>query len=482
MLKKVIPFVLIFAFVLILYYPALFTYFSQDDFFHFKVSITNGSIKEFLNLFGFYSFKQRGIAFYRPISRELPFNIFYMIFGLNALPFRIFSFIIHFVNIVLVYLLTQKLFKNKNLSVFASLFFGISAANVATLYYLAGGIQALLATSFTLLTLISFKLYLETNKLKFKLISFFTFLLAVASEEQAFIIPVLLIYLIYVFKKNLSAALPYLAIVSILIYLEIFKIGFSPGEKEYQLIFNIKTFIHSLSWYTVWALGVPETLIDFVLPGFKLNPTLLRYWSNYYIFIFPAFFISSLSIIITTLYLFFKKRQIFLDKIFLFALIWFPLGLLPVLLLPLHKSTHYLYISLAPFWIVIGYITLKLKKAFKTVLIISLIVLSSASAILGSSNYWAANRGKLAEKLINQVKTNYPNLPKGAIIYIQNDPNYPHLTEEWGNSSKQASFILNGYDALQLLYKDTSLKVYYEDINQPQAIDKNTYPLILKIY
>lgn len=499
MFKKLLPFLFIFIVVVLLYYPILSTYFSQDDFFHFKISQTNGSVYGFINLFGFHSFAQRGIAFYRPISRELPFNIYYSVFGLNHLPFRIFQFIIHFLNIYLVYALVQKLFNNKSLSLFVSFFFGITAANVATLYYLAGGIQTLLATTFTLSSLLFFQQYLKTNHSKLKVFSFLTFLLGISSHEQAIITPFLIMGLILTnkprtdFKKYILELIPYFIATLILAYFEISRIGFSSGEQQYQAVFNIKTAINSLFWYTNWALGVPETLIDFVFPGFRLNPTLLRYWSNYYVFIFPSFFLSVFLLITAVIYVALKKISIFTNKLFIFNLIWFPLGLLPVLLFPLHKSTHYLVISLPAFWTILGYITLNFYQEFKkkrllfskiwlTTFILSLIILSTTSAILGSTNYWAAGRGKLAQQLLKQVQETYPNLPKGSIIYFKNDPNYPFLTKEWGGSSKQASVILNGGDALQLLYKDSTIQVFYEDIKAPDISQKDIYSVMAKIY
>lgn len=500
MFKKLLPFLFIFIVVVLLYFPVLSTYFSQDDFFHFKISQTDGSFLGFLNLFGFHPFQERGIAFYRPISRELPFNLYYSIFGLNHIPFRVLIFILHFVNIYLVYNFTMGMFKNKNLSYFVSFFFGITAANVATLYYLAGGLQTLLATTFTLSSLIFFHKYLNENSLKFKILAFIAFLLGISSHEQAMIIPFLLTGLIFIFKpkkivkKYILTLLPYFITIGVLLYLEIFKIGFSSQEQQYQAVFNFKTILNSLFWYSTWALGIPETLIDFVFPGFKLNPTLMRYWSNYYIIIFPAFFASAALILLAFVYLFLKNRLHFIDKKFLYHFFWYPLALLPVLVLPLHKSTHYLTISLLPFWTIIGllifnfYQELKkenasLSKTILSLLIILLIALSSTSALLGSTNYWAANRGKIAERLITDLKNKYPTLPKSAVIYFENDSNYPFVAKEWGGSSKQASLILNGADALQLLYKDPTLQVFYEDLLGSQAFkNKNIYSITAKIF
>jgi len=489
-LKKVLSLSLIFITVIILYHPALFTYFSQDDFYHFKVSQAD-TLAKFINNLGIHSFEERGIAFYRPVSRELLFGLYYPIFGLNSLPFRLFSFLIHFLNIYLVYLLVQRFFNKRYLSFFVSFFFGITAANVATLYYLAGGIQTLLATTFTLSCLLLFP--------KYKSLSFLSFVAAITSHEQAIIIPFLLFGLCLIrssrkeIRNHLFGLIPYFLAISALLFIEFFKIGFSSTEQQYQAVFDIKRTLNSLAWYSFWALGLPETLIDFVMPGLKLNPNLLKYWEGYYSFIFPSFIISLCLLTFSTLYLAFKKIVLFKNKFFLLCVFWFPLGLSPVILLPLHKSTHYLVISLLPFWLIVGFIIFNsfdlikskqplLAKTLIYLSISSLVILSTVSAILGSSNYWAASRGKIAKQLITQVKNTYPKLPKEAVIYFKNDPTYPFLSKEWGGSSKQASIILNGSDALSLLYQNPNLKVYYEDLKIPAPSETNIFPVVAKIY
>ena len=69
-------------------------------------------------------------------------------------------------------------------------------------------------------------------------------------------------------------------------------------------------------------------------------------------------------------------------------------------------------------------------------------------------------------------------MPKGAQIYWKNDPNYA-IIKNWGNSSTQAYYALSvaGRDALQLIYDDNSLKVYYEDIEKPQNFE-NTFQVV----
>lgn len=485
--------------VFILYYPVLTTYFSQDDFFHFKVSQTDGSLKSFLNLFNFHKFEERGIAFYRPISREAPFNLYYQIFNLNHLPFRLFMFLIHFLNIFLVFQLIQKLFGKRMLSYFVAFFFGITSANISLLFYIAGGVQTLLATSFTLLSLLPYLNYLQKFNLKFLLLTFLFFLLGLGSHEQSVIIPLLLLGVTFIYtpkiklKIAVTKLIPFFIILFTFIYLDITKIGFSQTEKQYQPTIEIKIVLNSFFWYSGWAFGLPEMLIDFVNPGFKLNPNLMRYWGNYYKVIFPSFFLSLTLLIAAFIYLLFKDSKIFFNKNLIFLFFWLPLGMIPVIFLPLHKSTHYLAIVLPPFWGILGYTIFNsyqiIRREFVFIaniwlltLLLSLFILSATSIKLGSQNYWAAERGKIAQRIIEQVKSAYPTIPKGSIIYFKNDPNYPFLTKEWGGTSRQTSFILNGSDALQLLYKDPTIRVFYEDLDGvPQNFQKKVYEIVAKV-
>jgi len=457
-LKFLLP---VFALVLIFYYKVLGVYFSQDDFFHITISQTNGSFYGFLNLFGFYPFEERGIAFYRPVFREAFFNIFYSIFGLNQLPYRVFQLALHFTNIVLVYTFTQKWLGDKRISGFAALFFGISATNVATLYYLTGGVQVLGATIFILQTLLFYEKHARWALL--------TFLVALASHELAVVVPLLLTVI------NWRRALPFVGLTLIYLYLDFSIIGFSKNEVQYQSVFSLPKLINTYAWYSGWALGLPEMLIDFVRSGLQLNPSLMHYWGNYFKIIFPAFFIALFGLLYLTSYLFLKKKEILLNKKVLLLIIWFVVGLLPVAVLPWHKSTYYLYPVLAAFSLLVSYVMFKFAENTKKLsarvvvafLVAALFILNATSVTLGDSTYWAATRGRLAEKLIGQISSQYPTLPKGAVFYIKNDPNYPFVAEDWGGTSKQASIILNREDALRLYYQDPTITVYYEDMGNP---------------
>ncbi len=464
--QKLSLLLIIYVFVLILYHPVFNTYFAQDDFFHIKAALTDGSLKSFIKLFGIYRFDVRGYAFYRPIFREGLYNVFYSLFGLNPLPFRVLTFVIHFVNIYLVYLLIFKLFKKTSTAFFASFFFGITTANVAALYFMSAGLQTMGATMFMLLSLISFM-----NKRRVYCLLFFT--LALASHELSITTPVLLSGLIFIQEKNFKTFIrkvvkylwPHFLLTIAFLYISIFYIGFSSSEVQYQPVLSIKKTINSLAWYSAWSLGLPEMLIDFVRPGLKLDPRLMKFWGAYFKIIFPSFFLSLILIFYTGI----RQVKIFLNKKILFLIFWFPISLLPVLFLPSHKLSYYLIPALPAFWGVVSFFVTNSKKNIQLLIFICLLILSISSIKLGEKTYWMVNRGRIANILINQSWSKYPSLPKGAIIYIKNDPNYEVFSQEWGSTSKQAFYALSGPDAFQLLYDDPTLQVFYEDISKPDT-------------
>lgn len=484
------PFLVVFIFIvtLLLYYPVFSVYFSHDDFFHFKASLTNGTLSEFVKLFGFPPYDERGYAFYRPIFRESLYNLYYNLFGLSSTPLRVFSFGIHFLNIFLVYHFIQKLLNSKKVSFFVALTFGATAANVGSLYYLAGGLQTLGATFFILLTLIIFlngKVFL----------SLFPFLLALGSHEIASITPFLLGGLIFLKtpvgnlpRVVLKTLWPFFLILGVYLYFDVFKIGFLQQDAQYETIFSLSKILNSLAWYSLWSLGIPEMFIDFIGPGVNVNPNLMKFWAHYVV---PILFFSLTLVMTTLVSIFLARREIVKDKKLFFFLFWFPLALSPVIFLPLHKSTYYLTPALPAFWAVVTIVLFKALQvlgakgrfALLSVFTLSFVSLTFASVRLANITYPAANRGRIAEKLLLDTKRTYPNLPRGAVVYYENDPGYPFISTDWGGSSKQASFALNNQDGVQLLYKDFTLRVYYEDMGGlPKDIDfDKVYSLTAKI-
>ncbi len=471
LLRKNIWLIFILVLFLSFYFFVPSLYFSQDDFFHLKVSNPSEPRSNLFSLFYFRSYKETGIYFYRPIFREFLFNIYSKFFGLNPLPFRITQLFIHLINIVLTYILVVKISKDKIVGIIASLFFAISAANVGVLSYLAGGIQASGMTMFALLTLILFWKFLESGRLKYSIFSFFFYLLSLASHELAMTLPFIMMSLLilkkgFEVKNRVSKLLPFFIASLILLLVEVFFISLPIGEKQYGFSFSPARILNSYVWYFVWSLGMPEMLLDFIGPGIKFNPNLMKFWGDYFKIIFPLFIFISLLLLISL-------KNLFKQKLFWFFVFWFVVSIAPVVFLPLHRSTYYLALSLPALSGIIGLsfsYFYKWSKSLSYFFIISAVALSFVTILLSQKTYWAITRTRIAKRIILDIRKEYPQIPKGAIIYIKNDPSYLKFSEEWGGTSKQASVILSGSDALQLIYHDPTLKVFYEDLAIPRGV------------
>lgn len=241
-------------------------------------------------------------------------------------------------------------------------------------------------------------------------------------------------------------------------------------------------------WYLVWAIGIPEMLIDFVRSGIRLDPNLMKYWGNYYQIIFPAFITLVIGLIGLSVSLIRKHDRGIISWQFLGLIIWFIIAIFPVALLPEHKSTYYLALAnvgLAGIFGILcdrGLFFQKLQWLVYIV-VISFVVLSVESAFFGSKFYWAATRGRLAGKIINEIYGKYPKVPANTIFYIENDPSYPYVAKEWGGTSKQVMLAINNRDALRLLYHRNDLQVYYQDgLHPPENVCwSNMIKIIAKI-
>jgi len=283
-------------------------------------------------------------------------------------------------------------------------------------------------------------------------------------------------------KEKIRHLAPHFICILALAFIEVKIIGFSTGEAQYQTVFNLKTMANTLSWYGLWAFGLPGTLIDYVGPGLKLNPNLMANWGGYYKVIFPAFAASVVLFAAAV----FKSRPRLMDRRVGFFAFWFVAGLLPVLFLPSHKEVYYLGTVLPAFWALVFYLIFgarKYSKVLSVLFMVCLLTLTVYSIKLGSLTYWVVDRGRLSYKIMSGIKEKYPVLPKGAVLYIKNDPDYPFIAREWGGTSKQASLILSNSDALELLYDDPALTVYFEDFGFPveESPKSNVFDFVVKL-
>lgn len=460
--------------VTFLFHP-LTSYFSQDDFFHLRI-VMGKSIPDLLFLISPNS--KFVHSFYRPISREL-YNFFtFRLFHLSPLPYHLINLTFILVNGYLTYIFIGTITKQKIVATLSYLIYLMSAVHSVELYYLSS-IQTLLAGFFMLLCLLEYNLYLLKPIKKLFLLSLLFFILALGCHESAVTLFPIILILTFIhisplelnnFRRIFSVLIPFLLVLLIRGGVYFLSAGL-PEEAAYRPVVSVKTMLNTFSWLSIWSLGISEILPDFVSPGFNLNKNFIKWYSWYSGVVFPLVGVSLLILLISLLSF---RKQIFKNKIFWFFISSYVFSEVPFLFFPQHKFVYYLSFPIVWLSATLSFILSFLlnKKNLSFILIIYLFSFATVNFFtinLNSQTYWAAKRDKAAESLLFNLKKVYPNIQNDSIFFIKDDPTYPFISKEWGTSSQQAFLVLSGSDAIQLLYNNPTIKVYYQskgDVNQ----------------
>ena|SRR3989344_6436108 len=344
---------MIFSFFL--FKDSIFSYFSQDDFFHLRVVMT----KDVKDIPSFFISLQKEYAFYRPLSRETFNLLMYKTFQLNPLPFHIFNYLLIIANTILCYLLVKKISIDKTLGFFCALLYALSTIHSIELYYLAS-VQTLFTTFFLLLSIyfyISFSIKSNIRKYFFSIL-FYIF--ALLSHETAVVLSGILFVLTIFFKINKKISYKFLFLLIPFFMLTIFYLFHTglfnnlPNQQVYRPIFSIKSIVNTLGWYILWSFGLSEIIIDYIGPKFQVNPNLLKWYSDYIQIIS-----SALVMLVLSLFFYgyaYKKKLITNIYLLLIIASFYVMSLSPFLFFPQHKSSYYMSFSTIWFSIFIAII------------------------------------------------------------------------------------------------------------------------------
>lgn len=466
--KDIIVYFILLLPAILLFWHILFSYFSQDDFYHLRVIMD----KNWSEIPSFFVTWQEGQTFFRPLSREIFNLIMYQSFGLNPLPFHIVNFLLILFSGGLIFLLVKKISTKFPAALLALFLYSVSAVHSIQLYYLAS-VQTLMSTTFMMLSILFYP--------QKYLLSLLWFILALLCHETAIVLPAILLSLKFTLERktflNKDTLLP-LGLFFIIGMIHLFSTSLFknlPSQLAYQPVLSIKSIINSFGWYLLWSFGLPEMLADFVGPKLLINPNLIKWHGQYFKIVLP-----SLGGLLILLVIFVAKfyQNIGKEKFLLVTIPLYLISLAPLLLFPQHKFIYYLSFPIIWFSISLGLIlsyAIRSNILYKILVILFLclfVIISYQTTKLSSITHWAAKRSRAARYLITDLKRNYPTVTRGAIFYFKDDVSYPVIAKDWGTSSKQAFYILSGADGLKLLYQDPTIKAYFEGMGGlPQDID-----------
>ncbi len=401
--KKYWKLLTIFLATLIIYFPSLFVFYTNDDFFLLKIAKAD-TFSQFINFFNLIKGPD-GLGMYRPLTTQVYYSFAWKIFNLNPLGLHVISFLVFFAVIYLVYKLGIDLLNKKKIALVASFLYATSATHFGHLYYLAT-FQELGMTLFVLLSCLSF------IKGK-KNITILFFALGLMSKETAVITPLLLMA-VYFYRLRrgtkvgsisvlIHTLVPLFIIFGVYLGFRIFSYGFAAGD-SYIWDFSFRRLINTLAWYLVWALNLPETLVDFVGPGLRLNPNLFAYWSRQMVPILILFSIQMIGLAVLLVKTILNKDQKIIlesNRVSALCVTWFIMSLLPVAFLPVHKFTFYLTLPLLAVVFRIAYLleTAKLGKFLSLTFLSIWAVLSILTVKHTITVSWITQGEKISQKV-----------------------------------------------------------------------------------
>lgn len=464
----------------VLFFPGFFTYFSQDDFIHLSFSLSADKVLKSFNIF------QKGeFPFYRPIPTQLYYFINYSLFGMQPFWYHIVNFILLCVNIILVYRLVKQITCNAFIGLIAVAIFAINSTHFAPLYSPAY-VHELFYVLFSTSVVYFFVKHMQKMNNRDLLFSYGFYILALMAKETAVVIPFILVLLYLMLQKSKKVLqrfiffIGYFVILAIYLFGHFFYYGIAQSS-SYKIIIGKETF-NILIWYFLWALSTPNILIDFIGPGARVN-NLFFTITGIQGYIYLLSFICVL--VIGILLIFFVRKKLVstsssLSRQFISGILWFIIGLVPLIIFPLHKlgtEQAFSLIGLSMSFGIVIYACFQMrgiKRIFSIVFVTTYLIVATNSILLGIKTHWIVRSAFQASAVISYFLQSYPNLPESQVIYFQNGE---IKIPEYG-SAKQLYYALGNGVAIPLVYKNENIEVYFEDI-KPLPDEKNDKNIII---
>ena len=326
---------------------------------------------------------------YGPVS-TLILGAQYHIGNNNPTFFHFGSLIFHLINIVLVFWLSQLLFRKLNIAIIITVLFAIHGLQAEVVSWISAQ-KVVLYSMFFLASVISYVNYLNKKKLKYYWLSMLWFIVSFMAKEQAVTLSISLIAIDYLYgrkllnKKVIIEKLPFLALALVMGVVTIY--SSRTGE------FFSKNDNHNILEQLIYAsYAFTQYIIQIIMP-YKLSA--FHPYPNIVGEGFPIYLALFIIPVAAMLWLFiwsFKKH-----KVIAFGIMFFVMNIALVLqIMPLRDfitADRYIYIPAIGFFAILAYYLnkyLEKKKSNSNVVYIALgayiIVLSAISFV--RSDVW----------------------------------------------------------------------------------------------
>jgi hypothetical protein len=246
---------------LLLYWKGLNVWFQQDDFAWLGLHLQVHDWPTFLHAV----FTPMAQGTIRPLSERLFYMGFYKLFGMNALPFRLFVFLTQFSNLVLICAIVRRLTRSNLAGFLAPVLWMVNSSLSVAMSWTAAYNQIQCAF-WMLLAFYWFIVYTQTGEKRYYLWQGAAFVLGFGALEINVVYPALVaIYALCFARRHLIRTVP-LFIVSAAYALLHRSIAPAQTTDVYRMYFD-----SSLLWtfftYCKWATGVDRLVIALMRPA-----------------------------------------------------------------------------------------------------------------------------------------------------------------------------------------------------------------------
>ncbi|MFA5143331.1 MAG: tetratricopeptide repeat protein [Candidatus Omnitrophota bacterium] len=321
-------------------------------------------------------------AFYRPLQM-ITYASDHAVWNLNATGYHITSMLLHILVALCIYRMLSILLSDNKLSFLASALFVVHPIHTEAVSYISGRADPLSC----LFMLLCFIIYIkEINRDKISLPGYIliplTYALALLSKETSVILPLLLLFYHFVFKRKIKV-LPFVLLLGVFtVYLFI------------RLIYLRLVLVPMQAGFDTMPGRIPgffAAMLTYIKLLFLPFPLHMEYRAGLFAFTNPRVIAGIILTFIIIAFAWIKRK----NKIILFSIGWFFLGILPVSNLykiSAYMAEHFLYLPSIGFFMLIAYALTgisnnKKYSAAGTVLIIALLSFYLTAAIK-QNDYW----------------------------------------------------------------------------------------------
>ena len=379
---------------LIVFWRVPFTWFISDDFAWLSLPLQVHGLNDFWDAV----FTPRAQGTVRVLSERLFFLVFSSLFGLHALPYRLWILGVWFADLTLAALIGERLTGSRAAGVVCALLWTTSARIVTTLAW-ASAYNEVLCAFFVLSAFYARLRWLESGQRKWMAAEWSAYLAGFGALELIVIYPaIVILHALLVARKQLGTALALLIPAAVFSAVHLLFIPKHPAQ-IYAFAIDRRLF-QTFGQYLAWALG-PSGMGDYD-PRWRL----------------PGLIVTGLIGVALAAFAAWRLRC--RDRVVVFCAGWFVILLAPVLPLVNHVSDYYLTIPIIGLAWLAGwaFVVAWQAGASARVVAVILVALYLAGSIyeIQAATQWYFDLGGRMRALVRGVEDSMRRHPGSAVL------------------------------------------------------------------